>query len=85
MYYSSSLKFCKIAENKGNIYPRLSKLKKWDIASGHAILKSAGGVLIGENGKEINYLSKTEFAEKFFALSNISLWNNFIKHKIQKI
>jgi 3'(2'), 5'-bisphosphate nucleotidase len=39
----SCLKICRLAENKGDIYPRTYRLKEWDIAAAHAVLKGAGG------------------------------------------
>ena len=51
MRISSSLKFCKLAENKTKLYPRFSSISKWDIAAGHAILNAAGGKLLDFNEK----------------------------------
>nr|WP_282595728.1 3'(2'),5'-bisphosphate nucleotidase CysQ [Legionella pneumophila] len=39
----SSLKFCRVAEGKAHLYPRLGRTMEWDTAAGHAILSSAGG------------------------------------------
>jgi|11_taG_2_1085331.scaffolds.fasta_scaffold06759_6 3'(2'), 5'-bisphosphate nucleotidase len=39
----SSLKFCLIAENKADIYPRIGPTMEWDTCAPHAILNSAGG------------------------------------------
>ena len=57
MRISSSLKFCKLAENKAKLYPRFSSISKWDIAAGHAILNAAGGKLLDFNEKELIYSS----------------------------
>ena len=40
---SSSIKFCRIAEGLGDIYPRFGPTMEWDTAAGHAILIAAGG------------------------------------------
>ena len=77
-YYSSSIKFCKIAEGKANIYPRLHSISKWDIAAGDAILKSAGGILLDSNGKIFKYDTATVKTGNFFALSSKILWNSTI-------
>tara|TARA_A100001011_G_C14121055_1_gene761256 strand:+ start:127 stop:927 length:801 start_codon:yes stop_codon:yes gene_type:complete len=77
-YYSSSIKFCKIAEGKANIYPRLHSISKWDIAAGDAILKSAGGILLDANGKIFKYDTATSKTGNFFALSSKFLWNSTI-------
>lgn len=41
--FGSSLKICAVAEGLVDCYPRLGKTCYWDIAAGHAILKSVGG------------------------------------------
>jgi 3'(2'), 5'-bisphosphate nucleotidase len=40
---SSSIKFCRLAEGLGDIYPRFGPTMEWDTAAGHAILLAAGG------------------------------------------
>ena len=47
----SSIKFCRLAEGKADIYPRFGRTMEWDTAAGHAILKYAGGSLIDLNTK----------------------------------
>jgi 3'(2'), 5'-bisphosphate nucleotidase len=39
----SSLKFCRIAEGRADIYPRFGPTSEWDLAAGHAVLAGAGG------------------------------------------
>ncbi len=75
-YYSSSIKFCKIAEGEANFYPRLKGINKWDIAAGDAILRAAGGMVINENGKAIFYNNARTDTGKFFALSSKSVWES---------
>lgn len=41
--FGSSLKICAVAEGLVDCYPRLGRTSYWDIAAGHAILKSVGG------------------------------------------
>lgn len=43
----SSLKFCLVAEGKADLYPRLGRTMQWDIAAAHAVLKAAGGDVVG--------------------------------------
>lgn len=42
----SSLKICRIAEGRADIYPRLAPTCEWDIAAAHAVLNAAGGQLL---------------------------------------
>jgi len=51
----SSLKFCLVAEGKADVYPRLVCLHQWDIAAGDAVLRAAGGVTLGLDGKPLEY------------------------------
>ncbi|MBX2833819.1 MAG: 3'(2'),5'-bisphosphate nucleotidase CysQ [Micavibrio sp.] len=53
--YGSSLKICKIAAAKADMYPRFGPTCEWDTAAAHAVLRSAGGVLTDEKGKELTY------------------------------
>lgn len=39
----SSLKFCRIAQGKADLYFRAGPTSEWDTAAGHAILQAAGG------------------------------------------
>lgn len=52
---SSSLKFCRVAEGAADIYPRFGPLQEWDVAAGHAVLRAAGGDVIGLNGAPLPY------------------------------
>ena len=51
----SSLKFCWVAEGKADFYARLSPTMEWDTAAGHAVLKAAGGNVIGPDGRPFRY------------------------------
>ena len=66
----SSLKFCKIAEGKADIYPRFGPTSEWDIAAGHIILKEAGGQLLTLDNKEILYNTKDNLINPEFIASN---------------
>ena len=77
---SSSLKFCILAENKADIYPRFSSINKWDIAAGHAIINASGGELLNFKGQTINYQNDTSKTGKFLVISKKSLLKkNFLK------
>ena len=66
---SSSLKFCRVAEGKADIYPRLSSISKWDIAAGDAIVRNTGGITLGINGSPDNYKTPSSKTGKFIVVS----------------
>jgi len=51
----SSLKFCRIAEGKADIYPRFGRTMEWDTAAGHAVLAAAGGSVRTTDGTDLLY------------------------------
>ncbi len=51
----SSLKFCMIAEGAADVYPRFGPTMEWDIAAGDAILRAAGGRVLGADGAPARY------------------------------
>lgn len=51
----SSLKFCKLAQGKADLYPRFSPTMQWDTAAGQAILEAAGGSVTNEMGDIFSY------------------------------
>jgi len=51
----SSLKFCRVAEGRADFYPRLGSICEWDIAAGHAIVRSAGGDVTRLDGSPLLY------------------------------
>ena len=65
----SSIKFCLIAEGIANFYFRYGNTMEWDIAAGHAILKTANGRVTDENFNEISYGKKNFKNESFIAYS----------------
>jgi 3'(2'), 5'-bisphosphate nucleotidase len=67
---SSSLKFCRLAENEADFYPRFSSINKWDIAAGHAILNASGGELTDFKGNDIRYDNKSSRTGSFIALAS---------------
>jgi 3'(2'), 5'-bisphosphate nucleotidase len=48
----ASSKFARLAENRGELYPRITRLNEWDVAAGHGILKAAGGNVYKLGSKE---------------------------------
>ncbi len=68
----SSIKFCRLAEGKADIYPRFGRTMEWDTAAGHAILKYSGGSLIDVNTKkELVYGKKDYENGSFMALREL--------------
>lgn len=51
----SALKFCWLAEGLVDIYPRFSPSFEWDTAAGQCILEEAGGLVIDNTGRELQY------------------------------
>lgn len=67
----SQLKFAYVAEGKGAVYPRIgSTMSIWDLASGHAIVEGAGGVVTRPNGAPIVYNGRSLLAGDFVAKSH---------------
>ena len=67
----SSIKFCRLAEGKADIYPRFGRTMEWDTAAGHAILKYAGGSLIDlTTKKELVYGKRNYENGSFIAIRN---------------
>ena len=65
----SSIKFCKLAEGKADLYPRFGSTSEWDIAAGHIILTEAGGVLESVDHKKILYNNKETVINPHFIAS----------------
>ena len=42
----SSLKFCRVAEGSGDLYPRLGPTSEWDTAAAQCVLECAGGAVL---------------------------------------
>jgi 3'(2'), 5'-bisphosphate nucleotidase len=51
----SSLKFCRIAEGRADLYPRFGRTMEWDTAAGHAVLAAAGGRVETLEGDPLGY------------------------------
>ncbi|HYC02485.1 MAG TPA: 3'(2'),5'-bisphosphate nucleotidase CysQ [Azospirillaceae bacterium] len=51
----SSVKFCRIAEGRGDLYPRFGPTMEWDTAAGQAVLLAAGGAVLNHDGSPFRY------------------------------
>ena len=65
----SSIKFCKLAEGKADLYPRFGSTSEWVIAAGHIILTEAGGELESVDHKKIHYNNKESVINPHFIAS----------------
>jgi 3'(2'),5'-bisphosphate nucleotidase len=70
----SSLKFCRIAEGRADVYPRMGPTSQWDTAAGQAVLEVAGGVVLAADGTPLRYgLDRPNLNPNFIALADPSL------------
>ncbi len=53
----SSLKFCLIAEDLADVYPRFAPTMEWDTGAGQAIVEESGGMMVdaGQRTKRMEY------------------------------
>jgi 3'(2'), 5'-bisphosphate nucleotidase len=51
----SSLKFCRIADGRADIYPRMGPTSQWDTAAAQAVLQEAGGAVLNAAGLPLRY------------------------------
>jgi 3'(2'), 5'-bisphosphate nucleotidase len=51
----SSLKFCRVAEAKADLYPRFGRTMEWDTAAGQGVLEAAGGRVLRLDGTPLRY------------------------------
>jgi 3'(2'), 5'-bisphosphate nucleotidase len=51
----SSLKFCRVAEAKADLYPRFGRTMEWDTAAGQGVLEAAGGKVVRVDGSPLRY------------------------------
>ena len=74
----SSLKLCRVAEGKADVYCRMGPTFQWDIASGQAILEAAGGSLKGLDGESLRYILDSEKKNpKFYCVGDLNFpWKN---------
>ncbi len=67
----SALKFCEIAEGNYDYYPRFGPCSEWDTAAGTAILQTAGGCVVDENGGALRYNTKDDLLSPVFFASGV--------------
>lgn len=69
---SSSYKFCLMAENRGDVYPRFKDTCIWDTAAGHALINAIGGEIYDMNGQVLTYNRGTLINPHFVAYRQTS-------------
>ncbi len=69
---SSAMKFCLLAEGKHDAYPRYGRTFEWDSAAGDAILRAAGGIVLGTDGLPFTYAKPGALNGPFLALGDPS-------------
>jgi 3'(2'), 5'-bisphosphate nucleotidase len=76
----SSLKFCRMAEARLDVYPRFAPTSEWDTAAGQCVLEAAGGVVITLDGKPLAYNTKESLLNPdFLALGDPDLpWREWV-------
>lgn len=76
----SSLKFCRIAEGRADVYPRFGPTSQWDTAAAQAVLEVAGGTVTDLQGSPLRYgLDRPVLNPEFVALGQCQWWPLFSK------
>lgn len=76
----SSLKFCVLAEGGADVYPRFTRTMEWDTAAGDAILRAAGGMTLGLDGKPLLYGKRNQSDDCDFANPSFIAWGRTAAH-----
>ena len=68
----SSVKFCRIAEGRADLYPRFGPTCEWDTAAGQGVIEGAGGAVIDiKTGQSLRYNSRKSLVnDPFLACSD---------------
>ena len=76
----SSLKFCRMAEARLDVYPRFAPTSEWDTAAGQCVLEAAGGAVITLDGAPLAYNTKRSLLNPdFLALGDPALpWREWL-------
>ena len=76
----SSLKFCRLAEGRMDVYPRFGPTSEWDTAAGQCVLESAGGVVLDLVGAPFRYnRGESLLNPDFIALGDPNLpWRHWV-------
>jgi 3'(2'), 5'-bisphosphate nucleotidase len=77
----SSLKFCRIAEGRIDVYPRFGPTSEWDTAAGQCVVEAAGGAVLTLDGAPLRYNTKESLLNPdFIALGDPQLlWRAWVE------
>ena len=77
----SSLKFCRIAEGRMDVYPRFGPTSEWDTAAAQCVLEAAGGAVLTLDGQPLRYNHKESLLNPdFIALGDAGLpWRDWLR------
>jgi 3'(2'), 5'-bisphosphate nucleotidase len=53
--FGSSLKFCRVADGRADLYPRFGRTMEWDTCAPQAVLEAAGGSVLTLDGRPLGY------------------------------
>lgn len=53
--FGSSLKFCRVAEGRADLYPRFGRTMEWDTCAPQAVVEAAGGSVLTLDGRPLGY------------------------------
>lgn len=73
----SSLKFCRIAEGRADVYPRFGPTSQWDTAAAQLVLEEAGGRVVDFSGKHLGYGVYRPILNPAFIASGFELGHPF--------
>ncbi len=76
----SSLKFCRIAEGRLDVYPRFGPTSEWDTAAAQCVLEAAGGALLAPDGRAFRYNRRESILNgDFIAMGDVALpWRDWL-------
>lgn len=62
----SSLKFCMVAEDRADFYPRVGPTSEWDTAAGQCVVEQAGGLVTTMDFEPLRYNGKESLLNPYF-------------------
>ena len=78
----SSLKACVVAEGGADLYPRFGPTSCWDIAAAHAVVSGAGGIVVGPDGKTLDYDLVEDVLNPYFLVAADHRWTEaWVQHQ----